>query len=300
MPDSFGIGTLALLVVIAAILAGIAVVLVRLGLIPPIRLGLREEALSSGSGRLQIVESTVVDARRRLVLVRRDDVEHLIMIGGPADLVVENAVVRPRFSTTPTAAMIASPVHKRLEAGTEDPAAMPPPVSAPETKTAEPPPKPVPEPRPRIDPRPVEARGSATRPPATPRTAIAAVPAPASAAAGKNSLTAEGSSAAAPNNGASQPSDARSAVQIPPALPPAAAAPSTATEPARRAEPQPRPATQPRPQEAGGSRLGKPRAEPPQAHPVRREPPAIQPVRRSQPVAPAAANPPASTRDATA
>ncbi len=88
MPDSFGIGTLALLVVIAAILAGIAVVLVRLGLIPPIRLGLREEALSSGSGRLQIVESTVVDARRRLVLVRRDDVEHLIMIGGPADLVV--------------------------------------------------------------------------------------------------------------------------------------------------------------------------------------------------------------------
>src|SRR5581483_1340423 len=35
-----------------------------------------------------------VDGRRRLVLVRRDNVEHLLMIGGPADLVVEPNIVR--------------------------------------------------------------------------------------------------------------------------------------------------------------------------------------------------------------
>ena len=33
-----------------------------------------------------------VDGRRRLVLVRRDNVEHLIMIGGPVDVVVETGI----------------------------------------------------------------------------------------------------------------------------------------------------------------------------------------------------------------
>ncbi len=32
--------------------------------------------------RLQVLDAAAVDARRRLVLVRRDDVEHLILIGG--------------------------------------------------------------------------------------------------------------------------------------------------------------------------------------------------------------------------
>jgi flagellar protein FliO/FliZ len=35
-----------------------------------------------------------VDGRRRLVLVRRDNVEHLLMIGGPTDIVVEPNIVR--------------------------------------------------------------------------------------------------------------------------------------------------------------------------------------------------------------
>ncbi|WP_180217505.1 YmdB family metallophosphoesterase, partial [Agrobacterium fabrum] len=37
--------------------------------------------------RLQVLDATAVDARRRLVLVRRDNVEHLVMIGGPTDIV---------------------------------------------------------------------------------------------------------------------------------------------------------------------------------------------------------------------
>jgi hypothetical protein len=44
--------------------------------------------------RLAVLDSAVVDARRRLVLIRRDNVEHLLMIGGPTDVVVEANVVR--------------------------------------------------------------------------------------------------------------------------------------------------------------------------------------------------------------
>lgn len=42
--------------------------------------------------RLQVLDAAAVDTRRRLVLVRRDDVEHLIMIGGPTDIVVESGI----------------------------------------------------------------------------------------------------------------------------------------------------------------------------------------------------------------
>jgi flagellar protein FliO/FliZ len=44
--------------------------------------------------RLAVLDSAVVDARRRLVLIRRDNVEHLILIGGPSDVVVEPNIVR--------------------------------------------------------------------------------------------------------------------------------------------------------------------------------------------------------------
>ncbi len=35
--------------------------------------------------RLGVVETATVDAKRKLLLVRRDDVEHLIIVGGPID-----------------------------------------------------------------------------------------------------------------------------------------------------------------------------------------------------------------------
>lgn len=47
--------------------------------------------------RLGIVEVRPLDGRRRLVLVRRDDVEHLLLLGPERDLVVESGVpARPR------------------------------------------------------------------------------------------------------------------------------------------------------------------------------------------------------------
>lgn len=46
--------------------------------------------------RLGVVEHAAVDSRRRLVLVRRDDVEHLIMTGGPVDVVIETNIATHR------------------------------------------------------------------------------------------------------------------------------------------------------------------------------------------------------------
>lgn len=42
--------------------------------------------------RLGVVETASVDAHRKLILVRRDNVEHLIMTGGPVDVLIEAGI----------------------------------------------------------------------------------------------------------------------------------------------------------------------------------------------------------------
>ncbi|MCF8481198.1 MAG: flagellar biosynthetic protein FliO [Rhodospirillum sp.] len=42
--------------------------------------------------RIKVLEALAVDPKRRLVLVRRDDVEHLLLVGGDSDLVVEGGI----------------------------------------------------------------------------------------------------------------------------------------------------------------------------------------------------------------
>src|SRR5258708_10463938 len=44
--------------------------------------------------RLAVIDAAAVDGRRRLVLVRRHNIEHLLMIGGPTDIVLEPTIVR--------------------------------------------------------------------------------------------------------------------------------------------------------------------------------------------------------------
>ncbi len=51
--------------------------------------------------RLAVIDAAAVDGRRRLVLVRRDNVEHLLMIGGPTDIVVEPNIVRAQREPAP-------------------------------------------------------------------------------------------------------------------------------------------------------------------------------------------------------
>ena len=78
----------------------------------------RDSFQSGGSGsgifgnraerRLDVVEQSSVDGRRRLVLVRRDDVEHLIMTGGPVDVVIETNI-QPRRSGRAVGEVVESP-----------------------------------------------------------------------------------------------------------------------------------------------------------------------------------------------
>lgn len=77
--------------------------------------------------RLRIVESTLIDGRRRLVLVRCDDRDHLLMIGGVTDLVVARDLLPPDHadpaeSGTQTPAASSGPAFRTLLARQERPA----------------------------------------------------------------------------------------------------------------------------------------------------------------------------------
>ena len=129
--------------------------------------------------RLDVVDTFELDRERQLVIVRRDNIEHLLLIGGPNDLLVEGAINRveaaigrgePRDARAQTAAgwpgAPAAPPPPReptAAAGAEPPLAAPPPFSLEAIKRqpppAEPPPPPGapasrPEPRPEPGPRP--------------------------------------------------------------------------------------------------------------------------------------------------
>jgi flagellar protein FliO/FliZ len=126
--------------------------------------------------RLAVIEYTTVDARRRLLLVRRDNVEHLVMIGGPSDVVVESNIVRAvPASREPAVPRVPAPADTLPRALPEaasngswplqpEPPAPPPPMSPmppsmpprrapriepiPEEQMIVPPPHPEPPPRP--------------------------------------------------------------------------------------------------------------------------------------------------------
>jgi hypothetical protein len=49
----------------------------------------RGEAQPRGAVSAAFIDAASVDERRRIVLLRRDNAEHLMMIGGPTDVVVE-------------------------------------------------------------------------------------------------------------------------------------------------------------------------------------------------------------------
>jgi len=48
--------------------------------------------------RLAVVDKAQVDSRRSLVIVRRDNVEHLLLIGGPTDVLVESNISGAAFA----------------------------------------------------------------------------------------------------------------------------------------------------------------------------------------------------------
>jgi len=83
--------------------------------------------------RLAVTDATAVDSHRRLVLVRRDDVEHLILIGGPSDIVIEQNIreiseepafrteeEKPRQEPAPVPAPVDTPAPATREAPREE------------------------------------------------------------------------------------------------------------------------------------------------------------------------------------
>lgn len=84
--------TICLAVLAAIVACAVLIVLYRLLFGPRLH-------MSNGGGRarqprLGVVDAFDLDRQRQLVLVRRDNVEHLIMIGGPNDIVIESAFIR--------------------------------------------------------------------------------------------------------------------------------------------------------------------------------------------------------------
>jgi flagellar biogenesis protein FliO len=110
--------------------------------------------------RLAVIDAAAVDSRRRLVLIRRDNVEHLIMIGGPTDVVVEQNIVRAVPVATPREGQIPRTAEQAAASRPAPEPALrgsiePPPRGAPERQRMPPPP---PSRAPRVEPiRPMPA-----------------------------------------------------------------------------------------------------------------------------------------------
>jgi len=65
--------------------------------------------------RLAVTEQASVDSRRKLLLIRRDDVEHLIMTGGPVDVVIETGIAAPRHEPMMPEAALPPEAENRRE-----------------------------------------------------------------------------------------------------------------------------------------------------------------------------------------
>jgi len=73
------------LMFVVALMTGLAHVLKRFGLS-------NSGTLSGKDARLKIVDTIHLDARRKMMLVQRDDVQHLVIIGTASETVVETGI----------------------------------------------------------------------------------------------------------------------------------------------------------------------------------------------------------------
>jgi len=96
--------------------------------------------------RLAVIDYASVDSRRRLILVRRDNIEHLVLIGGPTDVVVEANIVRAAPATREAAVTRPPPAAETL------PRAIPLPENGNGSWPLQPEPMGSPRPGPRIEP----------------------------------------------------------------------------------------------------------------------------------------------------
>jgi len=91
----------------------------------------RERPTNAGrrgrQARLAVVDAANVDGRRKLVLIRRDNLEHLVLIGGPSDVLIEPNIAAgaaprevPPPRPVPTGDTLRSHRHLRITPGEWD------------------------------------------------------------------------------------------------------------------------------------------------------------------------------------
>lgn len=95
------------LVFVLGLIGVLAVIAKRFGL------GNRGPSRRSKEKRLFVVETMPLDAKRRIVLVRRDDREHLILLGTAGELVIE-ADITVQCVTEPKPSVDSAPQRASL------------------------------------------------------------------------------------------------------------------------------------------------------------------------------------------
>ncbi len=75
----------AALVFVVSLMGGLALILKRFGLAGHVH-------MNSKQARLKVIESLPLDGRRRLALVQRDDVQHLVILGPTSETVIETGI----------------------------------------------------------------------------------------------------------------------------------------------------------------------------------------------------------------
>ncbi len=144
-----------------AALVLLAIVLVIIKLIRSMTFGTYVAGGRNRKNRLAVMDATAVDSHRRLVLVRRDDIEHLLLIGGPTDVVVERDIrlVARRPASAGESGQAAAAARPRPQQQ---------PVPAGKVQATPPPAVKFPEPVAAPRPQPSYSAPAAPRPAATP------------------------------------------------------------------------------------------------------------------------------------
>jgi flagellar protein FliO/FliZ len=76
---------LAALLFVLALMAGLALLLKKMGIAGP-------ALVTPNKRRLKVIENLAVDSRRRIILIKRDDKEHLLLLGQNNDIVIEQNI----------------------------------------------------------------------------------------------------------------------------------------------------------------------------------------------------------------
>jgi len=76
---------LAALLFVLALMAGLALLLKKMGIAGP-------ALVTPNKRRLKVIENLAVDSRRRIILIQRDDKEHLLLLGQNNDIVIEQNI----------------------------------------------------------------------------------------------------------------------------------------------------------------------------------------------------------------